>query len=464
MLAVASLETPLLVVSPDSGRAESIPDEPVNITPQIPGAVVHSEMLKQRPVLHKLAILLGLGADEFRNAIGSDSNFAQNSVFSSTRELWFCQRCLNIGFHSVYFQYAGAMSCPYHQCRLSRRCKSCARAYEPTIRSVILSPMACPHCGNSWAMLNTALREEELKRVIGVVGPMIDNRAKEIAPLPRQLFFQHQAWWWPTPWQPASHASAFPMQVRRWTLWNDTMTRCPTMHERVVELDLEGKSRTFEATPLANGACSDTNRSSMCLPVSTVTVERANEALKWLSEICKSHVNDILRVRGQMGLNPHGRCLNEAVDVVSVALHQTMINYGVQRNDACFLARYDHDWLHPYQDVRWNHLQLGREGEADGAIDECLVEPEILSWFSLALIQTAGVRFTLEVIWPWRLNPWQFVPTYLVARRGTNWIVRYRSRSTRESVLRLIRRYERKVLEPVHGELLRRALHSIRPT
>jgi hypothetical protein len=202
----------------------------------------------------------------------------------------------------------------------------------------------------------------------------------------------------------------------------------------------------------------------MCLPVSTVTVERANEALKWLSEICKSHVNDILRVRGQMGLNPHGRCLNEAVDVVSVALHQTMINYGVQRNDACFLARYDHDWLHPYQDVRWNHLQLGREGEADGAIDECLVEPEILSWFSLALIQTAGVRFTLEVIWPWRLNPWQFVPTYLVARRGTNWIVRYRSRSTRESVLRLIRRYERKVLEPVHGELLRRALHSIRPT
>ena len=104
MLAVASLETPLLVVSPDSGRAESIPDEPVNITPQIPGAVVHSEMLKQRPVLHKLAILLGLGADEFRNAIGSDSNFAQNSVFSSTRELWFCQRCLNIGFHSVYFQ------------------------------------------------------------------------------------------------------------------------------------------------------------------------------------------------------------------------------------------------------------------------------------------------------------------------------------------------------------------------
>lgn len=464
LLSVSSLETPLLIGSTDSGRTEPIPDKPVNITPQIPGAAAHPEMLKQRPVLHKLAILLGLGAVEFRHAIGASSTVAQNSVFTSTRELWCCRMCMCIGFHSVYFQYPGAMTCPYHQRPLSRHCSGCARPYEPTIRSVVLSPMACIHCGTSWAILNTGLRNEELKKVIGLVGPMIDNRVKEIAPLPQQLFLQDHSWWWPTPWHPTSQAAALPMQVRRWSLWNDTMKRCRSMHERDVHLDQTRPPSTFDATPLARGALMGGNRSPTCLPVSTVTVERANDALRWLSDACKEHVKGTLRVRGQMGLNPHGRCMNESVDVVSVALHQTMINYGVQRNDLCFLVNYDRDWPHPYHDVRWNHLQLSREGESDGAIDACLVEAEILSWFAITLVRTAMVRFALEVAWPCRLNPWQFVPPYLKTREGTAWIVRYRSRATRESVQRLIKRFGSRMLEPANDWLLRKALHSVRPS
>jgi hypothetical protein len=171
-----------------------------------------------------------------------------------------------------------------------------------------------------------------------------------------------------------------------------------------------------------------------------------------------------LRVRGQMGLDPHGRCMNEAIDVVSVALHQTMITYGVQRNDACFLESYDRDWPHPYHDVRWNHLQLSREGKSDGNIDACFVEAEILSWFALALVRTARTRYTLEIAWPMHLNPWQFVPPYVVVRDGTAWMVRHRSRATRESVQRLIKRYDLRMLEPVHDHVLRKVLNSLRPS
>lgn len=463
LLGGTSLETPLLVAGPGVSGFEPIPEEPVKIALTMDGGSVHPEMLKPRPVLEKLAILLGMGRAEFMGAIGADTHNARQIVFSSSRELRFCRRCLLLGFHSVYFQYPGAMACPYHQCWLVRFCSGCLRPQEPTLRSVISSPMGCPHCGKMYVILNSALRDEERRSVMGLIGPMIENRMKEITPLPRQLFTQHQAWWWPTPWNPISQASAFPMQVRRWTLWNDTMAQCRNMHERQSQLDLNGPEE-FDATPLARGASPDSSQSSTCWPVNRVTVERANEAMRWLSEACKSHVKSSLRVRGQMGMDPHGRCMNEAVDAVSVALHQTMITYGVQRNDVCFLESYDRDWPHPYHDVRWNHLQLSREGRYDGDIDAFLVEAEILSWFALALVRTAAARFTLEVVWPWHLNPWQFVPTYVVVRDGTAWKIRYRSRATRESLQRLIQHYDLRILEPVHDHVLRNVLYSLRPS
>jgi len=461
LLSVHSLEIPLLGPSTGLSCFASSATKPLNVAQLLLAGGEHPEMRKSRPVLQKLKVLLGMGSEALMNATGV-LDWRSAAVFTSTTELRFCRECLKLGFHSLYFQYPGAMVCPYHQCRLERVCSSCAKTSSPTIRSVIESPMACLHCGYSWVMLNSSLRDEKRKLILSSIGPMIDNRMKEIAPLPRTLFGQHRAWWWPTTWSPASQASARPVQVRRWTLWNDSMTRCRTFHEQQVPLEVSKDPPICGDTDLSPKYGRGVRCEPTCSPVSKVTVDRADETLRWLSELCSSYTNSSLRIRGQMGMRPEGRCMNEPVYAVSVALFQTMITFGVQRSDACFLEKYERDWPHVYHDIRWNHLQFSREGTSQSAVDTSLIESEILSWFALALVRTAQVRYTLEIVWPWHLNPWQFAPPHKLVRDGTQWMVCYRSRATRHSIKRLIHRYAHRVLSPVHDHELRTALSMLR--
>lgn len=459
LLRIKSLDVPILGPVLNINRAAPMPELPVDFSEHILRGETHPEMRKDRPPLHKLGILMGLSRSDFLEATGSIESEPGIMLLTQIKQLRFCPSCLDLGFHSIYFQYPGATDCPYHSTRLRNTCKFCKQPNFPTIRSIVASPASCWNCGRGWSISNSEIRNDSLLEAIPAIGAMMDSRIRDIKPIPNASVYKFGS----LLNFGYSDGLSFPhkeiaTQARRWTFWNETMNRCRGMHNRIVPYEESLYDPQARPVPVSAGDRLGGHGSKGFWPVSNETVVRANEVLKWLSHECSFHADTSFRLRSEIGMNPQGRCTNLFVGVVHVALHQTMLTYGRQENNTRFPLECEEGGVDVYADVRWNHLQLSRVSSVESPANSHLIEAEILSWFAVSLVRARGLKFSLEVAWPWYLNPWQFVPPNRTVRIGTTWAVHYRSRASRDTVVRLISRYRNTFLCATHLQDLREAL------
>lgn len=449
------------IISPVAGIncSTPMPETSVSMTKHILHGKTHPEMCKSRHPLQKLGILMGLTRSQFLAATGSNEAEPGVMLLTQTKQLRFCPSCLNLGFHSIYFQYPGATNCPYHGDRLRNVCAFCKQPNFPTIRSIATSPASCWNCSRHWDISNSQIRNDSLLASMTPIGAMVDSRIRNIKPISSSALNKFGSF------LTSGHlaGSCFPekemvVQARRWTHWNDDINEGPDGRTQVVSIDEAAIEHQADLVPLGNTGLPCAAKYDGFWTPSPETTVSANEILNWLSRKCSFRVEGSFRLRAEIGMQPQGRCINSSINIVHVALLQTMLTYGRQQNHNNIPVDQENGAVDVYADVRWNHLQLSRYGPVESAANPHLIEAEILGWFALSIIRARGMKFSLEVAWPWHLNPWQCLPSYRKVRIGSAWAVQYRPRVSRSSVVRLISRYQDTYLSATHLQELRQAL------
>lgn len=459
LLNIRSLDVHMISPVLDITCSTPMPETSVSMTEHILNGKTHPEMCKSRHPLQKLGILMGLTRSQFLAATGSNETEPGVMLMTQTKQLRFCPSCLNLGFHSIYFQYPGASDCPYHGDRLRNVCAFCKQPNFPTIRSLAASPASCWNCGRRWDISNSQIRNDSLLASITTIGAMIDSRICNIKPISSEVLNKFGSF------LTSGHlaGSCFPekemvVQARRWTCWNDDVKQDQNGRTQIVSIDETAIESQSDLVPLGNTGLRCAAKLDGFWTSSPETTVRANEVLSWLSQKCSFRAEGSFRLRAEIGMQPQGRCINSSINIVHVALLQTMLTYGRQQNHNNIQVDQEIGAVDVYADVRWNHLQLSRYGPVENAANPHLIEGEILGWFALSLVRARGMKFSLEVAWPWHLNPWQCLPSYRTVRTGSAWAVQYRSRVSRSSVARLISRYQDTYLSATHLQELRQAL------
>lgn len=459
LLAAPSLDVHVIGPVREIDRSVPMPESSLDLSRHVINGGAHPEMRKKRHPLQKLGLVMGMNRSQFLLATGSNEPEPGVMLLTQIKQLRFCQSCLDLGFHSIYFQYPGATDCPYHGERLRNTCAFCKQPNSPTIGSIVASPSSCWNCGHHWGISNSEVRNGSLRASISAIGALIDSRMQCVKPISSATFNKFGSWLQPV----QSGGPCFPkvemaVQARRWSFWSNEPALCPGAHEQIVPFD----KRLFDSESKVahtNGIdCPIKLRHEGFWPTSEETVTKANDVLKWLSHECSLGLQACFRLRAEISMKPQGRCINSTINIVHVALHQTMLTYGSQRTDYPFPQCPVECEVDVYADIRWNHLQFSRLGPAESPANQHLIEAEILSWFAISLMRARRLKFSLEVAWPWYLNPWQFVPPSRTVRIGADWAVQYRSRACRNSVKKLISRYRNKSLSATHLQDLRQAL------
>jgi len=352
-----------------------------------------------------------------------------------SKTLRYCPRCLQLGFHSMFYQHLAVKECPYHHVPLLNKCMYCAEPWVPSIKQIVSEPFCCTKC--RWLHLKTVLPPggaEELKAASAAIFPQChDLQTRHRIPHERVNVFAL------TRGVDRSRESEANRRLwQRVAAWPQLPT--PQWHrfreERLcIGMDnwpREGDFRTKDWQELGNG------------PTAT---------LRWLVQVCGAPAEQCRRLldgtwQRIQYITPLYQ--DRQLDAVATALHLTVAKYGwLQIN----LRALEHGWQreNPYCNVRWSGVHEASTPRIFGAISGDLIESEIRGYFVLSLLRCAGLhalRGPHEEFAQSHHSPENFCPSWLLQREGRNsWLLRMRHRASTEFVLRLLKRYKGRALQ-----------------
>lgn len=347
-----------------------------------------------------------------------------------SKTLRYCPRCLELGFHSMFYQHHAVRDCPYHGIRLQNKCISCARPWEPLIKHIVEQPFCCPKC--HWLHWRTVIPPggaEELQAASRAISP----RSQDLQ----------------TPWRvPQERVSVFALSQRlgitkeRATdrrLWQRVAAwpQHPSPHWHRFREDAicigqenwpsEGNFRTRDWRALASH------------PTAT---------LRWLVQVCQAPVEQCARLLGGTWqriqyITPLYQ--DYQLNAVAAALHLTLSKYGwLQIN----LRALEHGWQrgHPYHGVRWNGVHAASTQLCFGEASGRLIASEIRGYFVLSLLRCVGLHALhgpAEEFGQAAHSPHSYCPSWFLQREGhAGWKLRMRHRAGEWLIHRLLKRYK----------------------
>lgn len=351
------------------------------------------------------------------------------------RTLRYCPRCLELGFHSMFYQHFAVRDCPYHDIRLQNGCISCERPWEPSIKHIVEEPYCCPKC--HWLHWKTVLPPggaEELRALSDAIAPRYhDLQTPRRIPhervsafalsqrlgMTRESATDRRLWQriaaWPQP--PSPHWHRF--RENATCIGQENWPR-------------EGNFRTRDWQELAS---------------------RPTATLHWLVKTCQAPAEQCCRLldgtwQRIQYISPLYQ--DRQLSAVATALHLTLAKYGwLQIN----LRALEYGWQrdHPYRGVRWNGAHEASTPLCFGGASGQLIASEILGYFVLSLLRCVGLhalRGPADEFGQSHYFPHSYCPSWLIQREGrTGWLLRIRHRTSDKLVHRLLRRYQGRGLQ-----------------
>lgn len=348
-----------------------------------------------------------------------------------SKTLRYCPRCLQLGFHSMFYQHRAVRDCPYHGIPLMDRCMYCERPWAPLIKQIVEEPFCCPKC--RWLHLKTVLPPggvEELRAASAAIAPRyhdlqtchrIPHERVNVFALTDRLGMSRES----EPYRRLWHRiAAWPQQLSpHWHRFREELI-CIGQEN----WPREGNLRTQDWHLLA---------------------KHPTNTLRWLVQTCEVPTEQCRRLldgtwQRIQYITPLYQ--DRQLSAVATALHLTLAKYGwLQIN----LRALEHGWQrhHPYHGVRWSGVHEESSPRCFGEASGTLVASEIRGYFVLSLLRCVGLQprqgGAAEEFGHSYYQPHRYCPSWSLQREGrAGWMLRMRHRADEGLIRRLVRRYK----------------------
>lgn len=351
------------------------------------------------------------------------------------KTLRYCPRCLELGFHSMFYQHYAVKECPRHGVPLVDKCLYCDRPWEPLIKQIVEEPFCCPKCRElHWKTVMSPGGAEDLHAASdGIALRCRDLQTCHGLPHERVSVFALSD---------RSHATTESAQDRRlwhriaaWPMhfsphWHRFKEECICIGQENWPRDGDFRTRDWRALS------SD-----------------PTETLRWLVQICQAPAEECRRLldgtwQRIQYITPLYQ--DRQLSAVATALHMTLAKYGwLQIN----FRALEHGWQrdHPYHGVRWNGVRADSAPLCFGAASGLLIASEIVGYFVVSLLRCAGLHSLQgqsEEFGQSSYHPHSYCPSWTLYREDrSGWMLRMRHRATRMLARRLLRRFTGRALQ-----------------
>ena len=349
--------------------------------------------------------------------------------------LRYCPKCLAIGFHSMLYQHGGVSVCPYHRVTLLDACLACSRPWKPTFENIGRTPFCCPACGHLYfrtVLSNGCARE--LREASGAVSDCCHDLEVPLRASDER-------------------ANTFALQNASSQLGRSAAVRRRHIQRACAWPSLPcGPWDRFREQSYSIPMAFWPRDGRSVRPLWEEVSKAPNETLQWLWLHCPVPVEQSrllvesswLRIQYITPLHQ-----DRLLGAIATALHLTISKYGWQQINFRGLS-HGRQRDDPYRGVSWNGTCSSSTSLCFGQISGELVAGEILGYFVLCLLRCAGLN---SLAGPYAetgaaaFDPIAYCPTWIIQHEGRRWTLRFRQRTTRSLVLKLLKRYKDRPLQ-----------------
>ncbi len=328
------------------------------------------------------------------------------------RELRYCEQCLRLGYHCSLYQLYGVGTCPEHRAPLRTGCSKCDSRLVPAFRLVAKNPFSCAKCGHLF------LSSFEIGRSAMQLVPH-DGRMAALA----------------TRLAHAARTNSYPLDLGRELPLSDA------------QASKYARSRSIWVDELTWGGFREERLSEWSLVGPQVPPQlAAAAALRFLASVCKEHWDDAIVLASRLNFSVGSIRLDGNASVVAVALCRTWFAYASSARDMQSLERVLDGVETALAPNCVNRPRTDTNGLPAFAFAR-VWRLEILSRFAMHLAEASKLNHLAHVSWYQRDPYWAYtVPWCHVPSSDGATIVRLRPRANEKVVLRLIQRYQHRVL------------------
>jgi hypothetical protein len=363
---------------------------------------------------------LGLTTEQVCHLQGQDIGDGRDySVLH--RALRYCPQCLDLGYHSIVFQHVGISRCPLHNCMLQDCCPVCDELIYPTFRSCLDNPFECLRC---FAPLTRTVASSTDPRDAKAADLIMGNRRVVLSKSHNSASHRHMfSVLKPRMLKPSTPAVS--RLYQRVAVWAEPFDcQWPNFKEDILMIVPAHTRGDVDAADSFN------------------TGLAAERVLIFLTQLCRGHEVQAIRLANRLGRWPLGLRLNSQATVIAAALYKLAVAYDlVQEASTIFelqLSSMTEKGRACYG------KQMVRYGDSEPAVPELdyrLMQLEMLGMFAWLVIWYRDHAPLSSVSWIDLPHAIEFAPSWHITHSPSGSRVRIRSRATEKSIRRLVQRY-----------------------
>lgn len=388
-----------------------------------------STALMQRPIFGRLtepksqleviAKALGMSVAKVSKLKGLDIIGDSPDMRIFHQGLRFCQKCLNLGYHSILYQHVGLALCPIHLTPLEHACPNCKKVIIPTYSNAIAHPFECPHCIVSLA--RTIYKPNDLQ-VAKLADQMVEGRRSVL--VKSNAFAKNKLYFDDASHIETSSATAVARHYQRATVWAEPGD------PQWINFP-EEKLTTYRDLYFKENNCAESFDIGLA----------AERVIIKLFRACDGHVQVALRLAQRLGRYPRGLRLNAHASVIGTALYKLIVAYDLVQeaqaiSDIGFLSTND-------KAIICFQKRMPRYGPDEPNLPELnfrLMQLEMYSMFAKILATLKRNSPLSDVSWLDMPHGLEIAPAWHMTENSGEVSVRIRARVNENRLSRLIKR------------------------
>lgn len=369
--------------------------------------------------LKLIAKALGMSISQVKQLRGFDITGENPDTRVFHRGLRFCQKCLNLGYHSIVYQHLGISRCPLHSIPFQDVCPGCEKVIVPTFATTLAHPFECPHC--LFSLASTIFRPHDLQHAV-MADQMAEGRRATLASSgaagKHRFYFDDLPEELQKPSKPA--VSRHYQRVTVWAEPGDS---------HWINFS-EEKMSIVPGRTHAEGNCADSKDLGLA----------AERVIIWLLHYCNAHHRVVQRLAQRLGRYPRGLRLNAHASVIGTALYKLVAAYDlVQEMQIISESRRD---LSSKAIACYGKImpRYGPQAPNFPDLNYRLMQLEMYGMFAKILASLKSNSTLSEVCWLDIPHALEFAPTWLLNQKSTEVLVRIRARANEQTLIRLLKR------------------------